>query len=370
MCEFNPIAGEEWKVMGLAPYGKKDDTYYKLLNSLISIKDCNVKFKNNPNLILKVIGVINEDLNGSKESVFAKKANLAYTGQLLFSEYMIELLNNLYKKGYSENLALSGGCALNSAFNGKIICETNFKELYIPSAPGDDGTAIGAAYLSLKRDRPDMKMVRTNKLSPYLGNQINDQEVENYIKFSGNKRVEKYPGMVHMVTAKLLAQGKLIGWSQGRAEFGPRALGNRSILADPRKVDMKDVINSRIKFREEFRPFAPSILAEYGNNYFEDYQDSPYMERTLKFKDEVLSKIPAVVHVDQTGRLQSVSKDLNPTFHALIDCFNQLTGVPIILNTSFNVMGKPIINSFQDALNVFYNSGLDVLVINDYVISK
>jgi carbamoyltransferase len=168
----------------------------------------------------------------------------------------------------------------------------------------------------------------------------------------------------------LLSQGKIVGWVQGRAEFGPRALGNRSILADPRSHTIKDQINSRVKFREEFRPFAPSILHEFGHQYFEDYQESPYMERTLRFRRSVLERVPGVVHVDHTGRLQTVKKEWNERYYNLLDECYKLTGVPILSNTSFNIMGKPIIHTLEDAVAVFYTSGLDALVIDNLLIEK
>jgi carbamoyltransferase len=167
-----------------------------------------------------------------------------------------------------------------------------------------------------------------------------------------------------------LAEGKLVGWIQGRAEYGPRALGNRSILADPRDFKMQDLINEKVKFRETFRPFAPSVLPEYADDYFEYSQDSPYMDKTLVIKPAMRTKIAAVCHVDGTGRLQMVKKEWNPRYFELITCFYQLTGVPMLLNTSFNVMGKPLVHSLEDALIVFMTTGLDVLVVNDYLISK
>ncbi|MGH8532131.1 MAG: carbamoyltransferase C-terminal domain-containing protein, partial [Gammaproteobacteria bacterium] len=157
---------------------------------------------------------------------------------------------------------------------------------------------------------------------------------------------------------------------QERAEFGPRALGNRSILADPRLSEMKDRLNREVKFREEFRPFAPAILHEYGEEYFENYQESPYMERTLRFKQEVRAKVPAVVHVDGTGRLQTVKREWNARFHALIEAFHRLTNVPLLLNTSFNIMGKPMVHTVEDALAVFFTTGMDALVIEDYLLEK
>jgi len=167
-----------------------------------------------------------------------------------------------------------------------------------------------------------------------------------------------------------LAEGKLVAWMQGRAEFGPRALGNRSILADPRPPEMKEKINALVKFREEFRPFAPSILHEYGEEYFENYQVTPYMERTLTFTAAAEANVPAIVHVNRTGRLQSVKREWNGRYHDLISAFHRITGVPMLLNTSLNIMGKPIVHSVEDVLGLFYTCGLDVLVIGDYLIEK
>jgi carbamoyltransferase len=170
--------------------------------------------------------------------------------------------------------------------------------------------------------------------------------------------------------AHLLANGKLVGWVQGRAEFGPRSLGNRSILADPRPVDAKDILNAKVKYRESFRPFAPSILAEHIEDWFEAPQDSPYMERTLRWRQEKRALVPAVVHEDGTGRLQSVTQSRNPRYHALIEEFYHITQVPIVLNTSFNVMGKPILHTAEDAILMFATTGLDALIVGDWIIVK
>lgn len=369
LCGFDPIRGEEWKVMGMAPYGKKDEMFYDQLGSIFTIKGLKIKFKTKPAKVLETIDEIARRIKDSGND-FQLRANLAYTGQFLFTEYMTELIGNFHKLGLSDNLVYTGGCALNSAYNGKIAAETGFKNVYIPSAPGDDGNSLGAAWLACYKDNPEAKTNSDKKLTPYLGSVIKDEEIEGFLKFSGFTSYRHLPGTVAQETAKLLAEGKLVGWVQGRSEFGPRALGNRSILADPRSKDMKDKINSRVKFREEFRPFAPSILEEYGEEYFEQYQDTPYMERTLDFRPEVRDKVPAVVHENRSGRLQSVKKDWNPRYHELIDAFREITGVPVLLNTSFNVMGKPIVHSFNDALMVFFNSGLDVLVVNDYLFEK
>jgi len=161
-----------------------------------------------------------------------------------------------------------------------------------------------------------------------------------------------------------------VGWVQGRAELGPRARGNRSILADPRPINAKDLLNAKVKYREAFRPFAPSILAEYAADWFENGQDSPYMERTLRWKESVRTRVPAVVHTDGTGRLQTVTRERNPRYHALISAFQHRTGVPVLLNTSFNIMGKPILHTVEDALLMFYTTGLDAVVVEDWLLVK
>ena len=282
---------------------------------------------------------------------------------------MEELLNNFYKLGISDNLILGGGCALNSAFNGKIIEKVPFKALHIPSAPADDGNSIGAALLAYYEDHIN-ESHQLSFQSPYLGSSINEKSLHNLLKFGKIERIRHLPGTVHLEAAQLLSQGKLLAWVQGRAEFGPRALGNRSILANPRFPNMKEEINKRVKFREEYRPFAPSILHEFGKKYFENYQESPYMERTLVWHSEVREQILAVVHVNGTGRLQTVKREWNEKYYDLIQAFYEIIAVSIILNTNLNVMGKLIIHTVEDAISVFYTTGLDVLVIEDYLIEK
>jgi carbamoyltransferase len=369
LCDFDPIKGEEWKVMGLSSYGKINQSYYDLLDSILFVDGAKIKFKSSSEKMKTIFSYIHNDINASPLTSFEKRASLAHTGQLLFTKYVTNLIRSLEGISKTKNLVLAGGCALNSSFNGKIIGNTKFEKLYVPSAPGDDGTSLGAAYLAYKKDNPKA-ILSNNLLTPYLGSTINDEDILNFITYSGYQKIKHYPDHVHIETAKMLAQGKLIGWAQGRAEFGPRSLGNRAILADPRSENMKEKINASVKFREEFRPFAPSILDEFGSEYFENYQESPYMERTLLFKKEVYHRVPAVVHIDKTGRLQTVKEEWNQKYHQLLTSFYEITGVPILLNTSFNVMGKPIIHSFNDALNVFFGSGLDALVINDYIIYK
>ncbi len=366
VCGFDPIKGEEWKVMGLAPYGKFDEVIYNKLKSIIQVE--NKRFVRKHRSLLKVYDELFEmQVKPGASSI--ESADIAYNGQLVFCELMNEILSQVYELKVSDNLILAGGCALNSACNGFIVGQTPFKNLHVYSAPGDEGNAIGAALLAYYQDNPGKKPP-TAKMTPYLGSSMSAEVLDNCKKFSGLKHTVLTGDALYERVAKLLSEGNIVGWVQGKAEFGPRSLGNRSILADPRSNEMKDALNSRVKFREEFRPFAPSILHEYGDEYFENYQFAPYMERTLKFKAAVMHKVPAVVHEDQTGRLQSVTREGNEKYHGLISAFNKITGVPILLNTSFNVMGKPIIHSVEDAISVFFTSGLDVLVIEDMVVLK
>jgi carbamoyltransferase len=199
---------------------------------------------------------------------------------------------------------------------------------------------------------------------------VSAETLERLVRYGSGLEIHHLPDTIAQETARRLAAGALVGWVQGRAEFGPRALGNRSILADPRDPAMKDRINGRVKFREEYRPFAPAIIDRFGPEYFHDYQESPYMERTLKFRPEAAARVPAVVHVDGTGRLQTVTQQSNPRFYELIDSFRTMTGIPVLLNTSFNVMGKPIVHAVEDAVAVFMTTGLDVLVIEEFLLSK
>ena len=368
LCGFDWLKGEEWKVMGLAPYGRVDEELYNQLKAMVTMRRGRLSF----GVFLTKRGKMAEELRRLKArapgSPPLAAADIACTGQQVFADAMREVLNELYDRGISRNLVLTGGCALNSSWNGRILRETSFEKLHVPSAPADDGNSVGAALLAYYEDHPERRRPR-KLLSPYLGTDIHPETREFLLRFNSS-RVRHLPSTVSQEAAKLLAQGKIIGWMQGRAEFGPRALGHRSILADPRSPDMKDRINARVKFREEYRPFAPAILHEFGPEYFEDYQMTPYMERALVFREEVRHKVPAVVHEDNTGRLQSVTPELSERYYQLIRAFHELTGIPLILNTSFNIMGKPIIHTIQDALGMFYTCGLDALVIDDIIVEK
>ncbi|MBV1857486.1 MAG: hypothetical protein KUG77_03675 [Nannocystaceae bacterium] len=296
-------------------------------------------------------------------------ADLAHTGQVVFGELLTALLTNALGHCPSPRLALAGGCALNSAWNGRITVDSPIEALHVPCAPGDDGNALGAALLAFHEDHRDVP-VSSSAATPYLGSRLSQERIRQVVEYGGLGAEALCDAEMLPRVASMLADGKLVGWAQGRAEFGPRALGHRSILADPRDPGMKDRINGEVKFREGFRPFAPSILPEHGQAYFEDYQASPYMDRALRVRPEMRDRIPAVVHEDGTARLQTVNEEWAPRYARLLREFHRLTDVPILLNTSFNVMGKPIVHTVEDALAVFHTTGLDALVLEDTLIIK
>ncbi|MBC7696039.1 MAG: carbamoyltransferase [Burkholderiales bacterium] len=363
LCGFDAVGGEQWKVMGMAPYGKKNELLYNDFKSWIYTNDIELK-SDVPNYHI----VLRKNMSENKYKNI-NSYDLAFTAQLFFEEIILQLINTCHVKWPHTNLIISGGCALNSASNGKIHTNTPYKNVFIPSAPADDGCSVGAALLAFKKFNPN-NIIPYNQTNPYLGFEIQEDELTNFLSYSGyNYKKLSYPE-IYLTTAKYLENGKIIAWVQGRAEFGPRALGNRSILANACLPEMKDLINSKVKFREEFRPFAPAVLEEYGSEFFEDYYPTPFMERVLKIKQHQQYKIPAVKHIDGTGRLQTVTKKDNIHFYNLIVEFHKLCAVPILLNTSLNIMGKPIVSSVNDIASVFTSSGIDVLVINDYIITK
>ena len=375
LCGFDPYAGEEWKVMGLAAFGRRRPAIYDFFRSRLVVRGLDLTYRGPAGGLAFDRGAWEElaELTGGfrlpNDPDVLVAADLAHSFQAAFADTVLELARHLGELGVSDNLAYSGGCALNSALNGRILPETPFERLHVPSAPGDDGNALGVVLYEKHAVRGEPRT--TAAASPYLGSRMSTEHLERVIELGRwpAQHAADETELVERVAAELAA-GKIVGWVQGRAEFGPRALGNRSILADPRDPRMKDRINAAVKFREFYRPLAPAILAEHGPRYFEDYQESPYMERTLRFRPEMRDEVPAVVHRDGTGRLQTVREELNPRFHRLIDCFHRKTGVPILLNTSLNVMGKPIVHSVEDAVTVFATTGLDLLVIEDFILTK
>lgn len=366
-CGFGYMTGEEWKVMGLAAHGSQDERLYDILRKMIAVDGLHFVSQDNAAL-LRARQDLYENRRRSDQPAITM-ANLAQAGQRVFTEALLGLLENLSARVPSRNLAFGGGCALNSSANGRIVASTSFESLYVPSAPADDGNAIGAALLAYQEDHPQYQPPRTHQ-TPYTGSAMSTETLQNLQRFSGIRTLRECHGETPRLAAKCLAEGKIIGWVRGRAEFGPRALGNRSILADARRADAKEILNARVKFREEFRPFAPAILHEYGPDWFLDYQESPYMERTLFFRPEVRAKVPGAVHHDGTGRLQTVKREWNPPYYALLTHYRELTDIPLVINTSFNIMGKPISHSVEDVLGVFYTSGLDAVFIDDLMIVK
>lgn len=366
LCGFEPALGEEWKVMGLAAYGRRDPRIVELMRRTIAIDGLSVL---RPAGAFKAAAELRA-LRRRAGAPVMDAADLAYAGQLVFAERMEELLRNLRACDVPRQLVLGGGCALNSAFNGTALARSGFDALHVFCAPADDGNAVGAALLAWREDHPDAPWSPRAFQSPYLGSSLSSDSLD-AVAASGALLAERLsPDATIERAADLLADGRILGWAQGRAELGPRALGNRSILADPRRPEMKARVNATVKLRESYRPFAPAILHERGEDYFLDYRFSPYMERALVFREEVRDRVPAVVHADGTGRLQSVTATSNPRFHALLRAFHARTGVPLLLNTSLNVMGKPIVHSVEDAVALFATSGLDAMFIEDLVLTK
>ncbi|RXI36660.1 carbamoyl transferase [Malaciobacter mytili] len=364
LCGFSTIAGEEWKVMGLAAYGKVDDKIVELLRKLITIEDGKPMLAVENNL-KEVMAELKKYKHKESEDIL-NSANLAASGQFVYSELANQILKSI--SNLSENLILTGGCALNSSFNGTILKNHPFKSVHIPSAPADDGNSLGAAILAWKHNQTNLSLP-FNQVSPFLGSEVNSKDLNNLTNHSGLEITQIDINDTNFI-AKKLSQGIIIGVMRGKAEFGPRALGNRSILADPRPKNMKERINKIVKGRENYRPFAPIIPFELMNNWFEQVQPCPYMSFTLKWKNNAKELVPAVVHEDNTGRVQTLDKHNFSWLYNLCMEFNNITGIPILLNTSFNVMGKPIVHTVNDAISVLHTTGLNAILIENIYIEK
>ncbi|MBI1857514.1 MAG: carbamoyltransferase [Candidatus Melainabacteria bacterium] len=386
--------GDEYKVMGLSAYGKP--LYLNRFREIVLLKDnglfeLNTTYFNHAEkgveMVWKEGSPLVADLYSAKlieefgpprkkeEDITEHHMNIASSIQAVYEEAFFHLLNSFYEKTKLDSVALAGGCIQNSLANGKIFTKTPFKNIYIPPASYDAGLAIGAAIFvwhneSKSKDRFYMS-------NPYLGPVYSNDDIQDALHAFDNELkkenykvqyVESEEDLCNEV-ASYIAGGKIIGWFQGRTEWGARALGNRSILVDPRIGQMKDVLNDRVKRREWFRPFAPSILEEYVGEWFESSFSVPFMEKVYSIKKDKQKLIPAVCHVDGTGRLQTVSKDINHRYHKLIQCFYGLTGVPLLLNTSFND-NEPIVNSPKDAIQCFLNTKMDALVLGNYIVIK
>lgn len=381
-----PHYGDEYKVMGMAPYGEAK--YIDKIKDIIHFTNDGL-FKLDLSYFRKgTEGVISygEDHIPNVQPMYSEKMNqifgqprkkeeplsqyhkdVAASVQAVTERTIFHLLNSLQKKTGLKNVCIAGGVAQNSVANGKIKLNTAFENMYIPSAGHDAGISMGAALyvqhqLSKKERMPPI-------LTAYTGSRFTNDEIKIFLKEQNIKYSEYEDDQLFVIITDCLISGGVVGWFSGRAEFGPRALGGRSIIADPRRADAKELINSKIKRRESFRPFAPSILKEYVAEYFTVSDEVPFMEKVFPIREEKRKEIPAVTHVDGTGRLQTVDKNISPRYYALINAFQKKTGVPILLNTSFNE-NEPIVNSPEQALNCFLRTEMDMLVMENIVISR
>ncbi len=372
--------GDEWKVMALASYASGDNEYYPILKKLIEVDAQDGTFemaldhfeyhnffdrRMYSDKLLKKLGPPRK----RTEPLGVQHEKLAAAMQRVFEESVTQILQALHRRTGTKNVVVAGGCFMNSVYNGKIESQTPFKNVYLGSSPDDSGTAMGAAlWLSAQRTgKRSMVATRHN----YWGPEFTDEQCLDVVRRFRISSAEVVSNPSARA-AKDLVDGKILGWFQGRMEFGQRALGNRSILLDPRRKDGKDIVNAAIKFREAFRPFAPAILAEKSHEWFECEPGAkvPFMERVFQFRPEKRELVPAVVHADGSGRLQTVDRDSSPRYHALIGEFEKLTGVPIVLNTSFNLNGEPIVCAPEDALRTFYTCALEVLYLGNVRITK
>jgi carbamoyltransferase len=390
----------EYKVMGMAPYGQPK--HVDEVRRVIDFADdgsfwLNMDYFSFHHSLVHTYSPKFEQLFGQardpRAEFFTERDQIGYEGddaalernryyadvaasvQRVLEDCLIATARYLQRRTGHENLCLAGGVAYNSSANGRLLRETPFQNVYVQPAAGDSGGALGAAlytyHVLLKQPRRFV-MEHAYWGSSYQAGQIKAALDEAGV---GYELIEHEDALLERVTSAL-ADGQVIGWSQGRFEWGPRALGNRSILADPRSADMKEIVNTKIKFREPFRPFAPSVLSEQADSYFELPGPNGRRPDPLKFMLAVMpvlqaaqDRIPACSHMG-TGRLQAVERSANPRFYGLIERFGQATGVPVVLNTSFNLRGEPIVATPQNALSTFFNSGLDLLVLDDFIVKK
>ena len=388
ICEFIGYDryGDEGKVMGLAPYGK--DTYCDQVRQIIG--KLNGEFRldlryfkaigSNQGMQILADGTVQLARHFSERmqqmfgeprlphtEITQRDMDLAYAMQRWFEESFFHLLNELHQRVPEDRLAMAGGCALNSVANGKLFSRTPFRETWIQPAAGDEGLAIGAA---LHTWHSVLKRPRRNSMShSYLGPEFSTEKIQRELEAAGLEFTRLERGQLLESVADQMAAGNVVGWFQGRMEWGPRALGNRSIVAHPGLPTMKDVLNARIKQREWFRPFAPSILAERQAEYFEHSHPSPFMLHVYKIRPEKREQLCAVNHVDNTGRLQSVSREENPLYYDLIKTFERKTGIPVVLNTSLNE-NEPIVCAPEQAIDCFKRTRMDALAIGPFFVTK
>ena len=370
----------EYKLMGLSAYGKPK--YYDLImENLVDVKNDGSIHLNMKYFSFTYDKVMTNkkfsDLFGippRKEDSKAEQIHydIASSAQLVLENILLKMVNHVHKKTSMKNLCLGGGVALNGVANYRILKEGPFENVHIPPSPGDGGSAIGCAQYLYYHQKKNKRKVERNtesiKNNVFVGPSYSNDEIKSFLDV--NKIDYKFfeKNLLLETTAKLISDGNVVGWYQGKMEWGPRALGNRSILADPRNVKMKDILNEKIKHRESFRPFAPCVLEEYASEYFDVDTTSPYMLLVAPVKKP--EKIPAVTHVDGTARLQTVSKDINSLFYGLINEFYKATDVPVLINTSMNVRGEPIVNTIEQAYDMIVKTDMDYIVLGNQVVKR
>ncbi|GGY75710.1 carbamoyl transferase [Streptomyces nitrosporeus] len=363
---------EDGKTMGLAPYGT--DRYRTVFRRYLDLQP-----EGKYTLHLKdggLLDFVEHALDGLEgEERFARGADLAWAAQDLLETAVLHAANWLHAETGLSRICLAGGVVLNSVANGKILRNTPFTEVFAQPAAGDNGCAVGCAYYGyhVLGEQPRPRGPKAPKSAPrpqrhsYLGRSYSTEEIQTALDASGlpYRRVERPARLA----AGLLPQGALIGWFTGGSEFGPRALGHRSILADPRRAEMKDILNSKVKHREAFRPFAPAVLAHRASEYFDLDIESPYMLIVAPVREEKQQEVPAITHVDGTARVQTLTPEANGVFYELVERFEELTSVPVVLNTSFNDRGEPIVETPEEALRFYGKSRLDYLFLEDFVVA-
>jgi carbamoyltransferase len=357
---------DEWKVMGLAPYGQKGIDLSRFINPNDTPYRVNTKTLIGDGLQFSHFTSLLGAPRDPESDISSHHKNVAFAVQDACEEAMMSVVKLALRKTAAKNLCLAGGVALNSKANGKIVASGAIERIFVQPAASDDGVALGAALAPYLDDngRLPNKAMRHG----YWGPSFDDDAIEKAL-LTYKIRHTKLSDPAK-VAAQLLSQGRILGWFQGRMEFGPRALGSRSIIADPRDPEMNTKVNNAVKFREWWRPFAPSLKKEVAPDYLESAYDSPFMILTALVRPEKRSVIPSVTHVDGSARPQTVEREVNPLYYRLIDEFDAVTGVPVIMNTSFNLRGEAIVHTPTDALRTFFSSGMDALVIGSFLVEK
>lgn len=366
---------DEGKVMGLAPYGNPD-IYNHVFKDIVQFKDCgkyefNLDYlayhKQRDVWVSEKFVVLCGNRRKDNDILTQRHMDIAASLQEITEEVMLHTAKYLYEVTKNKNLCLAGGVALNCVANGRILRETEFENIYVQPAANDAGTSIGSALYYYYLNNPTAQKHPLN--NSYLGNSYSNEYIENLL--NKNKIDFEVSENTHARVANLIAKNNIIAWFNGRSEFGPRALGNRSILTAPFPAKMKDILNSRVKHREGFRPFAPSVMVEHSHEYFDEEHESPYMLFAMNVNKDKIDKVPAITHIDNTARVQTVSEQQNKDYYKLINEFKNITNVPVLLDTSFNVMGEPIVETPEDAIRCFLGTNIDYLILNaKYIIKK